>query len=206
MPKEKDSVVKKINSTSSKIVKSKTGRKVNIAKDKKQSTEFHDKFLFNTLLFVAIVAIFNFFFYIFNNNNISSKKNPNIVDNNTQTQNQNLNVYSNNGITFSYPKVSSVNESNGVLNVDNWNINFYDKSNNFSTFEKWFNESFDGKNCVVKSMDSNNMNLGYSLYFIDGIDCNNNGLYMVGGKKIGKIVLGINPNNSYEQVLASIKF
>ncbi|MEZ7821410.1 MAG: hypothetical protein QMB51_03830 [Patescibacteria group bacterium] len=206
MPKEKDSVVKKTKLTSSEIAKPKTSRKASTTKDKKQSTEYHDKFLFNTLLFVAIVAIFNFFFYIFGDNFINNKKNTNIANNNIKVQNDSLNTYSKNGITFSYPKASSINENNGVLSVDNWNVNFYDKSNSFSTFEKWFAENFDNKDCSIKSMDSDGANFGYSLYFIDGINCQNNGLYMVGSKKIGKIVLGVNPNGSYEQVLASIKF
>ncbi len=197
MPKEK------INS-----IKKHTSKKISNAKDKKDFIH-SDKFLFNTFLFIAVIAVFNFVIYVFNLNgffkvNKNPTKNIPIV---TQSQDVNSNTYSKDDIIFSYPKTSKVEGDSNYLNIDNWGVNFYAKSNNFSDFEKWFNDNFDGKNCSVKSINSDNgTGLSYSLYFIDGIDCKNNGLYMVGGKKIGKIVLGANPNSSYEQVLASIKF
>lgn len=198
MDKKKKTITKKI--TSKKTPTTKKATKIH-----------HDKFLFNALLFVAIVAIFNFVFYIFND----EKDFVSYIANNNKTQNQNLfieqdpnsNIYSNSEIAFSYPKGSKIEGDNDSLNIDNWGIDFYNKNRTYSNFEKWFNNNFEEKNCLIKSMNSDkDENFSYSLYFVDGVNCNNNGLFMVGNKKIGKIILGVNPDGSYEQVLASIKF
>jgi len=198
MPEKK--VVAKSKIKSKKIIKS--TKPIKSAKSKKEKTlnNNHDKFLFNAFLFVAIVTVFNFVFYIIDGNNKVIKENP------VQVQSTDS-VFSKDNIVFSYPKTSKVIGDSNRLNIDNWGIEFYNKSNNFSDFEKWFGDNFDKKDCSIKSMNSDSSTgLSYSLYFIDGINCKNNGLYMVGKKKIGKIVLGVNPNNSYEQVLSSIKF
>lgn len=176
-------------------------------KNTKISTVHHDKFLFNMFLFIAVMTVFNFVFYIVdgNNKNRIQIQNENLTK--VQTLDLNSGVYSKDGIAFNYPKTSKIEGSSGRLKIDNWVVNFYSKSTDFSNFEKWFNDNFDSNNCFIKSMDSEKgTGLSYSLYFLDGVDCRNNGLYMVGNKKIGKIVLGVNPNDSYEQVLASIKF
>lgn len=172
----------------------------------KKEIKHDEKFLFNMFLFLAIISVFNFVFYIFQDIGILSYKKINNSKEIIQIQDSNLSSYSLNDIQFNYPKTSKVSGNSDYLNIDNWGINFYSKSN-FVDFEKWFNNNFDNKNCLIKSMDSiGDDNLLYSLYFVDGIDCKNNGLFMVGKKKIGKIMLGTNPDNSYEQVLSSLKF
>jgi len=201
MPEKK--VVAKSKTKSKKITKPvKSVKSTKSVKSKKEKTlnNNHDKFLFNAFLFVAIVTVFNFVFYIIDSNHKIVK------DNLVQIQ-SNDSVYSKDNINFNYPKTSNVTGNSSHLNIDNWGIEFYNKSNDYSDFEKWFGDNFDKKDCYIKSMNSDNSTgLSYSLYFLDGINCKNNGLYMVGKKKIGKIVLGVNPNNSYEQVLSSIKF
>lgn len=174
-------------------------------KIKKDDLMYKKIFLSNALLFVAIVTVFNFVVYVFDGNIFNKQENINII-NNDYVSDENNNVYFNNGVTFYYPKSSIVKENNDMLSVDNWNIAFYKKSNSFVGFESWFKGNFEEKNCIVKTMESDDVDLAYYLYYVDGIDCKNNGLYMVGNQKIGRILLGVNPNESYEQVLASIKF
>ncbi len=174
-------------------------------KIKKDDLMYKKIFLSNALLFVAIVTVFNFVVYVFDGNIFNKQENINII-NNDHVSDENNNVYFNNGVTFYYPKSSIVKENNDMLSVDNWNIAFYKKSNSFVGFESWFKGNFEEKNCIVKTMESDDVDLAYYLYYVDGIDCKNNGLYMVGNQKIGRILLGVNPNESYEQVLASIKF
>lgn len=174
-------------------------------KIKKDDLMYKKIFLSNALLFVAIVTVFNFVIYVFDGNIFNKQENINII-NNDYVSDENNNVYFNNGVTFYYPKSSIVKENNDTLSVDNWNIAFYKKSNSFVGFESWFKGNFEEKNCIVKTMESDDVDLAYYLYYVDGIDCKNNGLYMVGNQKIGRILLGVNPNESYEQVLASIKF
>lgn len=174
-------------------------------KIKKDDLMYKKMFLSNALLFVAIVTVFNFVVYVFDGNIFNKQENINII-NNDYVSDENNNVYFNNGVTFYYPKSSIVKENNDMLSVDNWNIAFYKKSNSFVGFESWFKGNFEEKNCIVKTMESDDVDLAYYLYYVDGIDCKNNGLYMVGNQKIGRILLGVNPNESYEQVLASIKF
>lgn len=174
-------------------------------KIKKDDLMYKKIFLSNALLFVAIVTVFNFVVYVFDGNIFNKQENINII-NNDYVSDENNNVYFNNGVTFYYPKSSIVKENNDILSVDNWNIAFYKKSNSFVGFESWFKGNFEEKNCIVKTMESDDVDLAYYLYYVDGIDCKNNGLYMVGNQKIGRILLGVNPNESYEQVLASIKF
>lgn len=174
-------------------------------KIKKDDLMYKKIFLSNALLFVAIVTVFNFVVYVFDGNIFNKQENINII-NNDYVSDENNNVYFNNGVTFYYPKSSIVKENNDTLSVDNWNIAFYKKSNSFVGFESWFKGNFEEKNCIVKTMESDDVDLAYYLYYVDGIDCKNNGLYMVGNQKIGRILLGVNPNESYEQVLASIKF
>lgn len=202
MPKENKTknIVKSKNINNQKKVSVKLKTKI-----KKDDLMYKKMFLSNALLFVAIVTVFNFVVYVFDGNIFNKQENINII-NNDHVSDENNNVYFNNGVTFYYPKSSIVKENNDMLSVDNWNIAFYKKSNSFVGFESWFKGNFEEKNCIVKTMESDDVDLAYYLYYVDGIDCKNNGLYMVGNQKIGRILLGVNPNESYEQVLASIKF
>lgn len=172
-------------------------------------------FFFYGLIFVAILTIFNFIFYIVTDqkqdfikfvsdsyNNSNSKNNPQKLE-----ELKDLEIYNQDGVSFYYPKTSKIISGKGYVNIDNWSMDFYKKRDNYSDFDSWFKNMFGMGGCVINSLSKDKTtDLSYSLYFVDGSSCSKSGLYLVGDKMIGNVVLGSNPDGSYEQVLGTIKF
>lgn len=194
-----------------KVVK-KTVKKVSIKHNtKKEDLEIQahkDKFLFNFFVFIAILTVFNFCLYVFDDSkNISKNLVKNSTVNIADVVESDSNKYSENGISFSYPKNSTMKKNSDSITVDNWGIYFYGKGSNYKDFDSWFNSFFKSPSCSSLFLNTNkDANLSYSMYLVDGDKCSKSGIYMVGDSKVAKIDLNGNPNNSYEEVLASLKF
>ncbi len=116
-----------------------------------------------------------------------------------------LTRYSFDEVSFNYPSKSIVNRDGSTVKIDNWEIVFFDKPIDLR-FSKWFEENFEKSNCLITDLISNDKNISYDMQYVSGDECNDSGIYLVGDKKIGKLLLGNTPNNSYEQVLASLRF
>ncbi len=118
----------------------------------------------------------------------------------------NLSLYNDNGILFNYPKDSVISKDENTIKIDNWEIDFFAKPSKNFTFSNWFENNFDKTNCQIMNLVNDNKNMSYSMQYVFGVDCKDSGIYLIGNKKIGKLLLGNTPNNSYEQVLSSLEF
>lgn len=172
--------------------------KKQIKKNSKKNT--NTKTLSNVIIILIVVVFIG----------VASIYVANKIKNNNKPQPEelpsNLSFYSNDGILFNYPKDSVISKEEDTIKIDNWEIDFFAKPGRNFAFSKWFENNFDKTNCQITDLVNDNKNMSYSMQYVFGADCKDSGIYLVGNKKIGKLLLGNTPNNSYEQVLSSLEF
>lgn len=171
--------------------------KKRILSKKEKKLDYKDAFLSNAVFFLSIFVLFSFTFTYFVN------KEKNSVDNLT---NSGLKIYKEDNISFYYPEESLISKEKNSIKIDNWEIVFYEKIKKNSNFDEWFKDNFNESNCDIVKLNNASSDTLYGMQYVSGNECDNSGIYLVGKNKIGKLLLGNDPDVSYEQVLASIEF